>query len=614
MCSLIADWQCGFGMLFWIDPVGGWIPVAGKAHRNQIGRKKSLFPTSSGGLQKDDGVTACNGNPFAPLVGCDPINCLVLDDKCPIVDNQMVAAARGEVPVSCNIPIAASLGSAVTLEPSVPLDPGDVVVQQAPHKAWKVDISTVLSSSHKMNRVEREDMGCCQEPAKKVKPVSALVQTPSDCSSLLPNLETQNYRHQLLQEAQSSSQAGLVVCNGCESNPDLLSLDVDLVLTPESINEKTVGDEVALPSDQVLVAEVPVDASSAHVEPSGMGLVLCSSAAELAKAAVGPKGTSSGMEAPGAPPGSLLKGTSEEISSVAIISFTSVEGSSDLPELLAERDSDLSPCHQAIIPDNQIERSPDVQELQCGPPVELTCKAPGAAPGNIPVVLSSEAKMHVNLEPGDDDHTVSSADDAGKNWATDSDSEDDSSLYAKEWNAEEVEVGYQWKLERGENNGNIEKSVSQCKSSSEFRPTGRLLPLPSAVYVHPDSEDYKLKQGSSCSTMPNDPSSSPLKHDGELCIVQWYNVKLAGNPTYPSAAFFFFENPVAEAGINSHVGHVAELYQDTLFPNQQGGNLEINQGICCPVANGDCWLKASVGWRLWKMVVVLGLAGMGVQQ
>ncbi|GMH22910.1 hypothetical protein Nepgr_024753 [Nepenthes gracilis] len=25
----------------------------------------------------------------------------------------------------------------------------------------------------------------------------------------------------------------------------------------------------------------------------------------------------------------------------------------------------------------------------------------------------------------------------------------------------------------------------------------------------------------------------------------------------------------------------------------------------------DCWLKASVGWRLWKMVVVLGLAGMG---
>ncbi|GMH31880.1 hypothetical protein Nepgr_033724 [Nepenthes gracilis] len=41
-------------------------------------------------------------------------------------------------------------------------------------------------------------VGCCQEPARKVEPVYALVQTPSDCSSLLPILDPKNCRHQLL--------------------------------------------------------------------------------------------------------------------------------------------------------------------------------------------------------------------------------------------------------------------------------------------------------------------------------------------------------------------------------------------------------------------------------
>ncbi|GMH29071.1 hypothetical protein Nepgr_030914 [Nepenthes gracilis] len=131
-----------------------------------------------------------------------------LDDKCPLVDNQMLAATPGEVPVSCNSHVAASLGSAVALEPSVPLNPGDAMVQQAPPEARKVDVSTVLSSSHKMNlvekEVEKEDKGCCHEPARNVELVSALVQTLSDdCSSLLPNLEAQNFKHQLLQAAQS---------------------------------------------------------------------------------------------------------------------------------------------------------------------------------------------------------------------------------------------------------------------------------------------------------------------------------------------------------------------------------------------------------------------------
>ncbi|GMH02050.1 hypothetical protein Nepgr_003889 [Nepenthes gracilis] len=169
-------------------------------------RKKSLHPASSDGLQKDEGVTACNANSFAPLASCDPVIGMELDDKCPHVDDQMVAAATGEVPVSCNSPVAASLGSAVELEPSVPLDPRDAVVQQAPTKAGKADVSTVLSSSHKMNLDEREDKGCCHDPfvkpARKVELVSALVQIPSDdCSSILPNLDAQNYKHQLLQAA-----------------------------------------------------------------------------------------------------------------------------------------------------------------------------------------------------------------------------------------------------------------------------------------------------------------------------------------------------------------------------------------------------------------------------
>ncbi|GMH22080.1 hypothetical protein Nepgr_023923 [Nepenthes gracilis] len=58
----------------------------------------------------------------------------------------------------------------------------------------------------------------------------------------------------------------------------------------------TLVEEVVLPSNQVRVAEALVDASSAHVVPSGIGLVLCSSAAKLAMDAAGLKGSSSGLE------------------------------------------------------------------------------------------------------------------------------------------------------------------------------------------------------------------------------------------------------------------------------------------------------------------------------
>ncbi|GMH14566.1 hypothetical protein Nepgr_016407 [Nepenthes gracilis] len=87
----------------------------------------------------------------------------------------------------------------------------------------------------------------------------------------------------------------------------------------------------------------------------------------------------------------------------------------------------------------------DVQELQCGPPVELTCNAPISIPStasdNKPLEQKAtipKAKMLVDLEPGDDVHVVPPADDASENWVTDSDSDDDTSLFAKEWNAEEM--------------------------------------------------------------------------------------------------------------------------------------------------------------------------------
>ncbi|GMH08612.1 hypothetical protein Nepgr_010452 [Nepenthes gracilis] len=167
---------------------------------------------------------------------------------------------------------------------------------------------------------------------------------------------------------------------------------------------------VVHPSDQVLVAEALVDASSALVNSYGLGLVLSSAAAvsksKLAEAEVGSKGSSSGMEgnvdqlsqdgqalpcdagaevdtsefgiyvdgsAPGVPTGSLKEGTSEEISSVAFISLTRDEGSSNLPELIADRDSDQSPCHQVTNSDDQIERFSDE-----APSVEA-CNSSGVA-------------------------------------------------------------------------------------------------------------------------------------------------------------------------------------------------------------------------------------------
>ncbi|GMH06150.1 hypothetical protein Nepgr_007990 [Nepenthes gracilis] len=129
--------------------------------------------------------------------------------------------------------------------------------------------------------------------------------------------------------------------------------------------------------------------------------------------------------APGVPTGSLKEGTSEEISSVAFISLSRVEGSSDLPELIADRDLDQSPFAEGSVLDVfdsvdsfailQDPEDLDVQELQCGPPVELSCKAPvsipGATPGNKPVELTSKAEMHADLEPGDDVHVSLSTDD-----------------------------------------------------------------------------------------------------------------------------------------------------------------------------------------------------------
>ncbi|GMH31663.1 hypothetical protein Nepgr_033507 [Nepenthes gracilis] len=40
----------------------------------------------------------------------------------------------------------------------------------------------------------------------------------------------------------------------------------------------------------------------------------------------------------------------------------------------------------------------------------------------------------------------------------------------------------------------------------------------------------------------------------------------------------FAENSVAVVGINPHVDHADELYQDTLSPHQHEGNMEINLG------------------------------------
>ncbi|GMG99231.1 hypothetical protein Nepgr_001071 [Nepenthes gracilis] len=48
--------------------------------------------------------------------------------------------------------------------------------------------------------------------------------------------------------------------------------------------------------------------------------------------------------------------------------------------------------------------------------------------------------MLVDLESGDDVHAIPSADDAGENRVTDSDSDDDSSLFAEEWSAEEARI------------------------------------------------------------------------------------------------------------------------------------------------------------------------------
>ncbi|GMH02083.1 hypothetical protein Nepgr_003922 [Nepenthes gracilis] len=121
--------------------------AAGKGYRIRM-RKKSLIPTSSGGLRKDVGVLASTGNTFAPLAGSDIVNCLGTNDNCLVVDFQLAATARDEVPVLCSPSIVANadpLGSVVSPELSTPLDP-------------------------------------CN-------------QTPSDCRSLLPILDPKNYGH-----------------------------------------------------------------------------------------------------------------------------------------------------------------------------------------------------------------------------------------------------------------------------------------------------------------------------------------------------------------------------------------------------------------------------------
>ncbi|GMH25361.1 hypothetical protein Nepgr_027204 [Nepenthes gracilis] len=118
-----------------------------------------------------------------------------------------------------------------------------------------------------------------------------------------------------------------------------------------------------------------------------------------------------------------LEGHFEEIFGVAIISFTSVEGSS-ISRVACRKGFGPSPCHQVIIPDDRVERSPgetpyeacisswgcleyslnpwglsigcfclgqlirdpprtvdlDVRGAAVWSSVELTCKAPGDAP------------------------------------------------------------------------------------------------------------------------------------------------------------------------------------------------------------------------------------------
>ncbi|GMH04832.1 hypothetical protein Nepgr_006672 [Nepenthes gracilis] len=121
---------------------------------------------------KDVGVPASTGNTFAPLPGSDLVNCLGNDDNCPVVDNQLVAIARDEVPVSCNPSIFANadpLGSVVSPEPSAPFDPCNQMG---------------ISSSHKLNWEQRDDIGCCQASAENVEPIEAFVQTPPNCQKL----------------------------------------------------------------------------------------------------------------------------------------------------------------------------------------------------------------------------------------------------------------------------------------------------------------------------------------------------------------------------------------------------------------------------------------------
>ncbi|GMH12910.1 hypothetical protein Nepgr_014751 [Nepenthes gracilis] len=96
------------------------------------------------------------------------------------------------------------------VEQSVPAF-GDfgIMVELSSHRALIEMAKGVLAGSSQGSYTELV-VGCCKEPARKVEPDYALVLTPSDCSSLLPMLDPKSCRHQLLQDAQFCSQAGIV--------------------------------------------------------------------------------------------------------------------------------------------------------------------------------------------------------------------------------------------------------------------------------------------------------------------------------------------------------------------------------------------------------------------
>ncbi|GMH00953.1 hypothetical protein Nepgr_002792 [Nepenthes gracilis] len=141
-------------------------------------RKKTLCPSSSGGLQMDACVPASTGNSFGPLDG----------------------------------------------KPSTPLDPC---------------VQTGIPSPPKLDRDERDDLGCCLVSARNVELLKPLVQTPPNCRKIQPTMENPISKASLPHDAHSYSQAGLAAV-------DVVPKSNEFLLAESATIERPVGDEVPL--------------------------------------------------------------------------------------------------------------------------------------------------------------------------------------------------------------------------------------------------------------------------------------------------------------------------------------------------------------------------------